>query len=130
MEKKNKKEKITFTLDEKLKETFETYIDKNLLNKSRVIEKLIEEYVSNKIVYKPNLIELRNKIIELDSIDNVENEINLVIDELKNNGASKKYMKEFFKQLNTLFLTYLVTEGEDSKFENIKKVREILKKWE
>ena len=47
---KKKKVKITFTLDEKLKETFEDFIDKNLLRRSKVIEKLIEDYMKDKIV--------------------------------------------------------------------------------
>jgi len=43
----NKKDnsKITFTINNKTKQTFEEYINKNLLNKSKVIEKLIEEYL-------------------------------------------------------------------------------------
>jgi len=48
MENKNKKEKITFTLDSKIKETFEEYIDKNLLSRSKVIEKLIIDYLGDK----------------------------------------------------------------------------------
>jgi metal-responsive CopG/Arc/MetJ family transcriptional regulator len=45
---KKKKVKITFTLDDKLKETFEDFIDKNLLSRSKVIEKLIEDYMKDK----------------------------------------------------------------------------------
>lgn len=76
--------------------------------------------------------DLRNKIIELDSSGNVESEISTVIEDLKNNGATDKELRDFVEHLNTLFLTYLVTEGQDhSKTnDNVKKAREILKKLE
>ena len=79
-----------------------------------------------------NAMDLRNKIIELDSTANVESEINTVIEDLKNNGATDKELRSFVEHLNTLFLTYLVTEGQDhSKTnDNVKKAREILKNLE
>jgi hypothetical protein len=46
---KNKKKiKIYFSMNPDLYEIFEKHIDQNLLYKSKVIEKLIEEYMKNK----------------------------------------------------------------------------------
>jgi hypothetical protein len=46
---KNKKKiKIYFSMNPDLYELFEKHIDQNLLDKSKVIEKLIEEYMKNK----------------------------------------------------------------------------------
>lgn len=46
--KSKRKIKIYFSMDPNLYELFENHIDKNLLDKSKVIEKLIEEYMKNK----------------------------------------------------------------------------------
>jgi metal-responsive CopG/Arc/MetJ family transcriptional regulator len=43
--KSKKKLKIYFSMDQDLHEMFEKHIDKNILDKSRLIEKLIEEYM-------------------------------------------------------------------------------------
>jgi hypothetical protein len=43
--KTKKKLKIYFSMDPDLYELFEKHIDQNLLDKSKVIEKLIEEYM-------------------------------------------------------------------------------------
>jgi hypothetical protein len=46
---KNKRKlKIYFSINPDLYELFEKHIDQNLLDKSKVIEKLIEEYMKNK----------------------------------------------------------------------------------
>lgn len=46
---KNKRKlKIYFSINPDLYEIFEKHIDQNLLDKSKVIEKLIEEYMKNK----------------------------------------------------------------------------------
>jgi len=76
--------------------------------------------------------DLRNRIIELDSPTDVEIEINAVIQDLENDGATEEDIIAFVEHLNTLFLTYLVTEGQDhSKTnDNVKKAREILKNLE
>jgi metal-responsive CopG/Arc/MetJ family transcriptional regulator len=42
-----RKIKIYFSMNPDLYESFEKHIDKNLLDKSKVIEKLIEEYMKN-----------------------------------------------------------------------------------
>ena len=47
-EKEKRKLKIYFSMDPDLYEVFEKHIDQNLLDKSKVIEKLIEEYMKNK----------------------------------------------------------------------------------
>ena len=46
--KTKRKLKIYFSMDPDLYEIFEKHIDQNLLDKSKVIEKLIEEYMKNK----------------------------------------------------------------------------------
>lgn len=46
--KTKRKLKIYFSMDPDLYEIFEKHIDQNLLDKSKVIEKLIEEYIKNK----------------------------------------------------------------------------------
>jgi metal-responsive CopG/Arc/MetJ family transcriptional regulator len=46
--KTKRKVKIYFSMDPDLYELFENHINKNLLDKSKVIEKLIEEYMKNK----------------------------------------------------------------------------------
>lgn len=46
--KTKRKIKIYFSMDPDLYETFENHIDENLLDKSKVIEKLIDEYMKNK----------------------------------------------------------------------------------
>jgi hypothetical protein len=43
--KTKRKLKIYFSMDPDLYELFEKHIDQNLLDKSKVIEKLIEEYM-------------------------------------------------------------------------------------
>ena len=43
--KSKKKLKIYFSMDQDLHEIFEKHIDDNILDKSRLIEKLIEEYM-------------------------------------------------------------------------------------
>jgi hypothetical protein len=43
--KTKRKLKIYFSMDPNLYEVFEKHIDDNLLDKSKVIEKLIEEYM-------------------------------------------------------------------------------------
>lgn len=50
MDKKNKKRKIKiyFSMDPELSKNFDEFLDKNLMDKSKVIEKLIEEYMKNK----------------------------------------------------------------------------------
>lgn len=47
-EKSKRKIKIYFSMDPELYEVFEKHIDDNLYDKSKVIEKLIEEYMKNK----------------------------------------------------------------------------------
>ena len=47
-EKTKRKIKIYFSMDPDLYEKFEKHIDENLLDKSKVIEKLIDEYIKNK----------------------------------------------------------------------------------
>lgn len=46
--KTKRKLKIYFSMDPDLYEIFEKHIDENLLDKSKVIEKLIAEYIKNK----------------------------------------------------------------------------------
>lgn len=46
--KTKRKLKIYFSMDPDLYEIFKKHIDQNLLDKSKVIEKLIEEYIKNK----------------------------------------------------------------------------------
>lgn len=46
--KSKKKVKVFFTLDSEVSELFDTYIDDNLLDKSRLIEHLIKEYLQSK----------------------------------------------------------------------------------
>lgn len=46
--KTKRKLKIYFSMDPDLYVIFEKHIDQNLLDKSKVIEKLIEEYMKNK----------------------------------------------------------------------------------
>ncbi len=46
--KTKRKLKIYFSMNPDLYELFEKHIDENLLDKSKVIEKLIEEYMKNK----------------------------------------------------------------------------------
>jgi metal-responsive CopG/Arc/MetJ family transcriptional regulator len=47
MEKKEKKKKVRvyFSMDSELYDIFENHIDKNLLDQSKVIEKLVEDYI-------------------------------------------------------------------------------------
>ena len=47
-EKKKRKIKIAFSIDPDLYEIFENHIEDNLYDKSKVIEKLIAEYMKNK----------------------------------------------------------------------------------
>ncbi len=49
MEKKEKKKKIRvfFTMEPDLYSVFEKHIDENLLDQSKVLEKLIEDYIKN-----------------------------------------------------------------------------------
>jgi len=48
MTKKTKKVRVFFTMDFELHNFFDKYIDDNLLDQSKVIEKLIEEYLKTK----------------------------------------------------------------------------------
>ena len=45
---KKRKVKIYFSMDPELSKKFDEFLDKNLMDKSKVIEKLIEEYMKNK----------------------------------------------------------------------------------
>jgi metal-responsive CopG/Arc/MetJ family transcriptional regulator len=45
---KKKKTRVFFTMDPDLYDKFQEYIDENLLDQSKLIEKLIEEYLKNK----------------------------------------------------------------------------------
>jgi hypothetical protein len=47
-EKTKKKLKVYFSMSPDLHEIFEKHIDKNLLDKSKVIESLIDEYMKKK----------------------------------------------------------------------------------
>lgn len=42
---KKKKVKVYFSMDEEIYQNFEKYIDENLLDKSKVIEKLIADFL-------------------------------------------------------------------------------------
>lgn len=54
---KNKRKiKIYFSMDPDMYKVFEEHIDKNLLDKSRVIESLIEEYTKNLSTFQNNKI--------------------------------------------------------------------------
>lgn len=46
--KSKKKVKVFFTLDSEVSDLFDAYIDDNLLDKSRLIEHLIKEYLQSK----------------------------------------------------------------------------------
>ena len=48
MKEKQRKLKIYFSMNPDLYEIFEKHIDDNLLYKSKLIEKLIEDYIKNK----------------------------------------------------------------------------------
>jgi|LakMenEpi03Aug12_release.lakeMendotaPanAssembly.Ray.scaffolds.fasta_scaffold5440664_1 hypothetical protein len=56
-EKGKRKIKIYFSMDPDLYEVFEKHIDENLYDKSKVIEKLIDEYIQKKI--ENNLIKYK-----------------------------------------------------------------------
>jgi metal-responsive CopG/Arc/MetJ family transcriptional regulator len=45
--KKNRKVKVFFTMDPELHKEFEEFIEKNLLDKSKLIEFIIGEYLDN-----------------------------------------------------------------------------------
>jgi metal-responsive CopG/Arc/MetJ family transcriptional regulator len=45
---KKRKVKIYFSMCPELSKKFDDFLDKNLMDKSKVIEKLIEEYMKNK----------------------------------------------------------------------------------
>lgn len=45
---KKKKIRVFFTMDPDLHEMFEKHIEENLLDQSKVIEKLIEDFIKNK----------------------------------------------------------------------------------
>jgi metal-responsive CopG/Arc/MetJ family transcriptional regulator len=45
---KKKRIKIYFSMDPELSKKFDDFLDKKLMDKSKVIEKLIEEYMENK----------------------------------------------------------------------------------
>jgi metal-responsive CopG/Arc/MetJ family transcriptional regulator len=45
---KKKKIKVYFTMDEELYKDFEKHIEDNILDRSRLIERLIEEYLKRK----------------------------------------------------------------------------------
>jgi len=47
-EKTKRKVKIYFSMDPELSKKFDDFLDKSLMDKSKVIEKLIEEYIKNK----------------------------------------------------------------------------------
>ena len=46
---KKKKIRVFFTMDSDIYDMFENHIDKNLLEQSKVIEKLIEDFLKNNI---------------------------------------------------------------------------------
>ena len=48
MREKKQKIRVFFTMDSELYDKFEKYIDKNLLDQSKVLEKLIEDFMKNK----------------------------------------------------------------------------------
>ena len=50
MTKKEKKQKIRvfFTMNSELYDKFQNHIDKNILDQSKLLEKLVEEYLKNK----------------------------------------------------------------------------------
>lgn len=47
--KKEKKVRVYFSMEKILYEKFQKYIEENLLDQSKVIEKLVEEFLSNKL---------------------------------------------------------------------------------
>lgn len=44
---KKKRVKVYFTMDEELHDKFEKHIEENILDKSKLIEKLIDEYLKD-----------------------------------------------------------------------------------
>lgn len=44
---KKKKIRVFFTMESELYDIFQKHVDKNLLNQSKILEKLIEEYLNN-----------------------------------------------------------------------------------
>lgn len=44
--KEKKKKRVYFSMDEKLCEKFEIYIERNLLSQSAVLEKLVEDFLN------------------------------------------------------------------------------------
>jgi hypothetical protein len=52
--KKNRKVKVFFTMDPELHKEFEEFIEKKLLDKSKLIEFLIGEYLDNPVYQRNN----------------------------------------------------------------------------
>lgn len=77
-------------------------------------------------------VEIRDSILNFDKPENLEPFISKIIEDFRKNKTSEKDILEFVKHLNSLFLTFLIAEGQDhgETLNNVRKAREILKKLE
>jgi hypothetical protein len=83
------------------------------------------------------VVTTRDEILKLPDSSQVEQVLNNVREDLEREGFTKKEKLDFFKYLNTLFLTILVNnivpdnisdiKSHSQFFENVKRARELLK---
>lgn len=78
------------------------------------------------------VVKTRDEILTTTDNEQIKQIINNAIDELQKSGSTTKEQLDFVRHLNSLFLTILITEGQDHSktLDNVRIAREILKALE
>ena len=82
--------------------------------------------------YFEKAVKTRDEILASTDAEQIKEIINKALEELLQSGSTSKEQLDFVRHLNSLFLTILITEGQDhsESLENVRIAREILKALE
>jgi hypothetical protein len=77
-------------------------------------------------------VKTRNEILATTDNENIKQIIDNAIAEFNSSGSTSKELLDFVRHLNSLFLTILITEGQDhsKSLDNVRIARELLKALE
>lgn len=78
------------------------------------------------------VVKTRDEILATTDNENIKQIIDNAIAELQTSGSTSKELLDFVRHLNSLFLTILITEGQDhsKSLDNVRIARELLKALE
>jgi len=82
--------------------------------------------------YFEKSLKIRDEVLDLVDVNDVEALLITRIADLNQDGVKDSEILDFVRQLNTQFLSILITEGQDHSrsLENVRKAREVLKALE